>query len=160
MVVVSPGFPTVGFSEGGPGGPPFGPPFTNFREGGARSLRNKRGGRHIFRGGARGGQQFSQGGARGGLLIFFIKSSFILYFKLHNQYVHHYGPHTGNLEFLQSIWCMGWKQTGNLIETDLWGSKVRLKMRESNCKILKIVANSHQMHVISIVFDSEHLDDF
>ena len=70
VVIAAAGFPTVEFSEGGPGGPPFGPPFTNFREGGARSLRNERGGHHIFQGGARGGQQFSQGGARGGHLIF------------------------------------------------------------------------------------------
>ena len=32
-------------------------------------------------------------------------------------------------------------------------------MRESNCKILKIVANSHQMHVISVVTDCYHYVD-
>ena len=36
---------------------------------------------------------------------------------------------------------------------------VRFRMRETNCKILNIFANSHLMHVISIVMDSKHYVD-
>ena len=32
-------------------------------------------------------------------------------------------------------------------------------MHETNCKILNIFANSHLMHVISIVMDSKHYVD-
>ena len=40
-------------------------------------------------------------------------------------------------------------------------SKVCFKMRETNCKIWNIFANSHLMHVLSIVLDSEHyIDNF
>ena len=37
--------------------------------------------------------------------------------------------------------------------------KVRFKMRETNCKILNIFANSHVIHEISIVMDSKYYVD-
>ena len=56
------GFPLVGFSMGGPGGPPSGPPYI-LPLGGARR------GHKIFGGGAMGGPRGFDGGAWGGQKI-------------------------------------------------------------------------------------------
>ena len=56
------GFPLVGFSMGGPGGPPCGPPFILLL-GGARR------GHKIFGGGSMGGPSGFDGGSWGGQKI-------------------------------------------------------------------------------------------